>query len=179
MKKHCALEKTTRAPLPARVKAVAPATLAALALMWAAPGAASAEYWAYTTDSGTRAYTDDRDAIPERYRTEAVRESNVPLSDYQRSSTILRHPDMRSLHDRRVELDAAAPGASGRQVRSPRGVSVDLGGGLEVEVADAGDAPLRVERSVHRWEGGRLHSYTIVKQGDRVLAEIRDTPAAP
>ena len=37
-----------------------------------------------------------------------------------------------------------------------------------------GEGPIRVERNVYRWEEGSLYQYTVIRRGERVLAEIRE-----
>ena len=57
----------------------------ALGLM---PGVAAADYWRYTTESGSLAFTDDVKNVPAKYKASAERIKEEKLESYHRLSIV-------------------------------------------------------------------------------------------
>jgi hypothetical protein len=140
-------------------------TLTALALL--VPGLAAGDYYSYTTDEGTLAFTDEAKRIPARYRNAAERHADRGLVEYSRSSFVARGvgavqattPD----EDRAATREAdAAP--------APGGIALEAAPGVWVP-AGSGDAPVVVE-SAYAWRDGIYRPQTIVRRGDEVIAVI-------
>jgi hypothetical protein len=139
---------------------------------WLAPASGSAEYYAYKTESGTMAFTDDPEQIPARYREQAELQQDLALQDYERTSIVVRTPDypdeLPALYDTE---HPAAPKARPHEVVS---VEVDEGISLEVPLnADADEQPIVVETGIIGSDGRGTAERTLVKRGDKVLLEVK------
>jgi hypothetical protein len=160
---------------------IAPVVL--LAFCFAVPAQAMrAFHW--ETDTGTLAYADAKDRVPSRYLDRAKLIDVPALRDYARL-TISQH----SLRAPGAAVAAAVPAAPAPEapeigtplispvIAAPQTILVQAGNGVMIPVPAAGldpTAPIRVEKRVYRWEDGLAYPFTIVKQGDRVLVEIRE-----
>lgn len=155
-----------------------------LGVLLAAP-ASQAEIYAWRTEDGAYAYTDDRDQVPARYASQVKVLAGGTLADYPRftrqdpaaSDRYTARLAERLAYLRAVnapELAAAAPvGAqSGAQtvslatgdVRAPE---------IQLPVA-AGAGPIVVEPVTSKRSGDiRTHRVTVVRQGDDTLAVIK------
>src|SRR5262245_54827581 len=67
---------------------------------------AAAEMYAWRTDDGGYAYTDDKDQIPERYRAQAKRVSSTSLKSYERYTP--QDPQASAQYAERLERRLAA-----------------------------------------------------------------------
>jgi len=163
------------------------ALVSSLAL--AAPIAAAADIFAYRTEDGVFAYTDDRDNVPARYAADAVAVRDARLHAYPRltiedTSTAravtsrmekrldyLRQMNAASAGER--EVAAAAASATAR----PTIVSVATGNAQAptIDIAtDAGTGPIVVEPLLTKQTNdARTRRATVVKQGDRTLAVLK------
>jgi hypothetical protein len=149
------------------------------------PGTARADYYSYTQENGTKAYTDDARRVPARYRDAAETHAEKPLAEYKRftASEKPRRPGERVYSEEelraatfRERLLAEEPEIREEAPRTPRRtIDVEIGG-LTVPVEDDALAtePLFVERGVYRWYKGRYTPFTIVRRGNRVLSEIEE-----
>lgn len=169
---------------PRAVRAACLPMLAAAAL--ALP--ASADIFAWRTQDGVFAYTDDPERIPARYADQAVRLEDTSLKNYARLTRTDPVATQAAVAARAQRLEAlrrmnglAAPqataahagaGAAGGTTvtvatRNPQAPTVD------VRAAD-GAEPIVVESVLTKERGSvaSRHS-TIVRQGDRVLAFIK------
>ncbi len=156
--------------------------LVLLALSLAVPAQAMrAFHW--ETDTGTLAYTDTKERIPARYADRAHVIEVPTLQDYARLT--VSQPSPRALGQPSAAAVPAPLAAEAAQptvvaapvMATPQAIYVDAGNGLLLPVPTAGldpSAPIRVEKRVYRWEDGLAYPFTIVKQGDRVLVEIRE-----
>jgi hypothetical protein len=162
--------------------------LAALAL--AGPAAAGGAYYAWRTDEGAYAFTDDPKAIPEAYRGKAERRSLGSLRGYQRltpsdraaTAEYAKRLDARLAHLREINQPAPAPAeAAARPARgSAPAIALRTGGEhsplLEITPVDAeaSDEPVIVE-TLRAHPANRLvtRNNTVVRQGDRTLAIVR------
>jgi hypothetical protein len=178
-------------PVRISLLSVAPALAAFLV---AGPAAAERAYYAWRTDEGAYAFTDDAKAIPEAYRKQAERRTLRALESYGR----LTPSDARATSEYAKRLDArlaelrqrgervvaaeAAPRAS--QTGSAPGIALRTGGDensplLEITPVGSGgsDEPVIVETvSARREQDIVTHDNTVVRQGDRTLAIVRSRP---
>jgi hypothetical protein len=146
--------------------------LAAIGIAAASPAAAGT-YYRYETERSV-AFTDKLDNVPSRYRDTAVAIESETIFDYERAtvSEQLSPPAPRPLEG---AIAGVRSGDHGAVVRpAPEPVSVDVGGGIRVDVSDTQDEPIIVERNIPRFVDGELWFYTIVSRGDKVLAETRE-----
>lgn len=162
----------------------APGGAFALAAALIAPAPASAEMYAWRTEDGVFAYADDRDKIPARYATQAVRVGSGRFGSYERltvedsASTSAVNERLRSrleyLRDfnRAPATPAAAPVASRASTisiatGSPQAPTLDI-------AADDAAGPVVVETVLGKESTGLLtRSTTVVTQGDRTLAVLK------
>jgi len=149
----------------------------ALGLM---PGVAAADYWKYTTESGSLAFTDDVKNVPAKYKASAERIKEEKLDDYRRLSIV----DSATATPRMVgpkttsqpEPVAAAP-APAPEKRDGAIVSLDVGG-VKIDVDADSDEPIYVDKQQYSDENGYIdhNGYmaptTIVRRGDKPLAYI-------
>ena len=142
------------------------------ALLVCAPGLAAADYYSYTTEEGTFAFTDDLKRVPARYRDAANKHSDRRLVDYSRLTIVPRGattaagldwpgPDLSDV--------AAAPGLA-----DPAMIRLQLGGSVSIEVPAGSGSPIIVKRRRYRYSNGYLKPHTIVEQDGRILADIED-----
>ena len=142
------------------------------ALMTAAPAAAGT-YYRYTTESGSLAFTDELKRVPARYR-DAVEEIEArDLRDYERTSvsepgasTVAVESSLSSIEERERPTSAEPP-------RRASSITLDSGEGVLIEVPASDEEPVTVKHDILRWENGRLHRYTIIRRGGRLVAKIR------
>lgn len=148
--------------------------------------AAVAEIYAWRTDDGGYAYTDDKDQIPARYRAQAKRLSNTSLSSYERytpQDPVAAAHYAERLERRLATLRAANAGAAAGAARSeaaaatPGTLLVSTGGenASQIEVPmSAEGAPVVVEPGLSkRTNDSRTRRVTVVKQGERTIAVIK------
>jgi hypothetical protein len=145
----------------------------------------SAEIYAWRTDDGGYAYTDDPDQIPARYRAQATEQKGAPLASYERYTR--QDPDASARYAERLERRlqslrennagprqavAAAPVAS-----APGALMVSTGGEnpSQIEVPMAADGPpVVIDPGLTKRDGDfRTRRVTVVKQGDRTIAVIK------
>ena len=134
------------------------------------PSAGRADVFAYEQENGTKAFTDKLERVPARYKAKAQRRADPKLWEYKRTTIVT--PAART-PQRPVEPVIAFPGGDSlaSQEVAPRRALVEVTPGLTIPVELEDDSPLRVERK-YRWIGGRYAPVVVVRQGDRVLAEI-------
>jgi hypothetical protein len=145
----------------------------------------AADIFAYRTEDGVFAYTDDRDKVPARYAGDVVTVHNTALAAYPRltiedSATTravtsrlekrldyLRQLNAASALERQVAAKTVA--ASGTVISIPTGAP-GIAPTLEI-AAGANDEPIVVEPILTKeFNRVRTRRATIVKQGDKVLA---------
>jgi hypothetical protein len=148
-------------------------------------GAASAEIYAWRTEDGVYAYTDDPDQVPPRYAAEAKVIDSTGLNGYERytrtdPAALQRYSDrlekrlryLRTVNEAPAQAAAAAPRSSG--VRS---VSIATGNAQAPTIdidASGGGAPIVVE-PLHLLDSGAAvtRPATLVKQGGRTIAVLK------
>jgi hypothetical protein len=156
-----------------------------LAVAIATPATVSADIFAWRTEDGVFAYTDDRENIPSRYADEAVSVPDSRLRAYKR----LTVEDSASTREVTTRLERrldylrqlnAAPPAPPRDVAATGGsavISVATGNAQAptLDIATDSDAgPIVVEPITTKESCKvRTRSATIVKQGDRTLAIVK------
>lgn len=132
------------------------------------PLPAAADYYRYETDNGSIAFTDDPEQIPARYRDSARPMAEQSLHDWERTTRVEpgAHPKP-APQVRSATPDAAA----GTEV-----VTLDAGHDLDVDVSVRSDEPITIDKRVMRPDpdGKGTVEYTVVRQGDRVLMEVRE-----
>lgn len=128
-----------------------------------APGLAAGDYYAYTTDEGTAAFTDDAKHIPARYREAAEQHPDQGLAEYPRSSFVV--PGTEAVATLASEEDLAPEAAP-----TPGGIALEAAPGVWLP-AGAGDAPVVVEPG-YAWRDGVYRPHTIVRRGDEIIAVI-------
>jgi hypothetical protein len=154
--------------------------------LWLAAPAALAEIYAWRTDDGGYAYTDDRDQVPARYASQVKVLPGGQLADYARftrqdtqaSDRYAARLSERLAHLRAVnapELATASPHAVG--VGAQQTVSLATGDVRAPEIqlpVAAGAGPIVVEPVTSKRSGDiRTHRVTVVRQGDETLAVIK------
>jgi hypothetical protein len=140
-------------------------------LILAATPALAGDFFAYEQDNGTLAFSDEFAKVPARYRSNVERRSSQKLTAYSRHTEVQRYPNLRGSNPEGMG-EVRNPGIVFETAKPM--MLVNAGQGLQVPVQiDAGeDAPKVEVRYAYRWVNGRYTPFTIVRQGDRVLAEI-------
>jgi len=159
------------------MRAILTAIVAAALL---APPAGAADLFRYETESGTLSYTDDVKRIPSRYRDQAVREAPRSLSTYPRLTVVDSPPEAPAEAPAERDPFAALAEALARFAPAAPGdasaVQVPVGESFSFQAPAAGEEPVRVRRNQWREvDDGSLTYYkpfTVIEQGDRVIAEI-------
>ena len=148
--------------------------LAAIGIAAASPAAAGT-YYRYETERSV-AFTDKLENVPSRYRDTAVAIESQTLLDYERTtvSEQATPPAPRPVEGAIAGV-TPRPQALASVIAVPDTVSVEIGGGVSISTDEAHDEPLRVEHDVFRWEDGRYTRFTIIRRGDKILAEIRES----
>lgn len=154
----------------------------ALGLM---PGVAAADYWRYTTESGSLAFTDDVKNVPAKYKASAERIKEEKLDSYHRLSVVdsataaprMVGPKAISQPEPTASADAAPVAAAPAEKRDGAIVSLDVGG-VKIDVDADSDEPIYVDKQQYSDENGYIdhNGYmaptTIVRRGDKPLAYI-------
>ena len=137
--------------------------------MGAASPAAAGTWYRYETERSV-AFTDQLENVPSRYRDTAVAIESQTLFDYERATVTeaATPPAPRPVEDATSDRGGAV------LLPATESVSIDVGGGVSIQASDVGDEPILVERNVPRFVDGELWYYTVVRRGDRVLAETRE-----
>ncbi len=168
-------------------KWIARTGVTALAFVLGASASAGTLY-SWKTDDGIFAYTNEKKRIPAKYKGEAQKSQLKSMKSYARFTPGPKIDDM-PYGDRivqRLEVFHAARGeaassGAGTYVGPQYYVKLELGqrgDAIEIPVGSAtGDAePIIVEHVRVRPESGHMTSrhIRVVKQGDRILAVIKD-----
>ena len=150
------------------------------------PRGAAADYWRYTTESGSLAFTDDVKNVPARYKASAERIPEAKLDGYHRLSIVdsatatprIVGPRVVSVPEPSTDAVAAAPVAPAAPKRDGAVVSLDVGG-VKIDLNADGDEPIYVDkRQYNDLDGnyidhnGYMPPTTIVRRGDKPLAYI-------
>jgi len=158
---------------------------AAIALV-VAPRVAAADYWKYTTESGSLAFTDDVKNVPEKYKASAERIPEARLDGYHRLTVVdsatsaprTAGPRVVSQPEPVAQAPAAAPVASTQAKSDGAIVTLDVGG-VKVDVNADSDEPIYVDREQYNDADGNLIDHngfmpptTIIRRGDKPLAYI-------
>jgi hypothetical protein len=156
-------------------------------LVLVAPVAATADIFAYRTEDGVFAYTDDREKVPARYAADAVavRDSHLPayprltLEDTTAARAVTSRLEKRLDYLRQMNAASAAERAvaSSASAANRTVVSVATGNAQAptLDIATDGDtAPIVVEPLLTKaTNDARTRRTTIVKQGDRTIAVLK------
>lgn len=171
-----------------RISWVRVVVLGALFLVPLTPSV-TAEVYSWTTEDGTRAWTDDRDSVPPRYadQVRVLGEKDSGLQGYER----LTRPDpaasdryadrlaQRLEHLRRVNDQPTAAATARRAAPSATTLSLSTGGvnspRIDLSTSGApGEEPLIVEPVLTKRHGAvRTRRSTVVRQGDKTVAIIK------
>ena len=135
------------------------------------PAAARADVFAYEQDNGTKAFTDKLERVPARYKGQAKRRPDPKLFEYPRTTILATPARGKATLKRSLQPEPVMLGAGDSLARPERQAMVEVTPGLTIPVDLSDESPLRVERK-YRWIGGRYAPVVVVRQGDRVLAEI-------
>jgi hypothetical protein len=147
-------------------------------------GAASAEIYAWRTEDGVYAYTDDPDHVPPRYAAEAKVMDSTSLNGYERytrtdPAASQRYTDRleKRLRYLRAANEAPAPVVATPRSSGVRSVSIATGNAQAPTVdidASGGGAPIVVE-PLHMLDPGAAitRPTTLVKQGGRTIAVLK------
>lgn len=129
-------------------------------------------YYRYETDSGSIAFTDERERIPTRYRESVTDVPASSLFDY--AHTTLSESGASAVAPPKELPTGAAlePGEVGLQGELPERLALEIGDGVSLSIPTDPSERITVTRDVLRWEDGLLRRYTIIKRGDRIIAEI-------
>ncbi|MCH7869906.1 MAG: DUF4124 domain-containing protein [Myxococcales bacterium] len=155
--------------------------------------ASAGTLYSWKTEDGTFAYTNDKKRVPARYKNQAEASKFKSMESYARFTPGPKIED-KAYEDRIVErlevlrasADRAVSSGGATQAEQPYFVRLELGGGgrhgsgtsIEIPVGAGMDdsEPVVVEHV--RMKPGKGHAasrhFRIVKQGDRVLAVIKD-----
>jgi hypothetical protein len=146
-----------------------------LTLVWIAAvlpvtgNAAETVYYRYFTEKSV-AYTDDLENVPERYRDSVEEVEPTSIHDYSRATHTERIADPMVRPAPEKPEAAPAPGVST--------VTIEVGPGVFVDVPTGeGTEPVTVHKGWTRDDSEQVYPYTIVKQGDRILLDLRDDPS--
>jgi len=159
------------------------------AVVWAPPAAAGSLY-AWRSEDGVYSYTDDRNAIPERYRDSVVVSESKGLEGYARFTAQVGSDRAAGYSERlRARLQVLREGrkqaVEGRDVEEPSvqpgGAVVSLGSAgpgqprVELSAADPSThAPLIIEPLITRRPGdSHTRRTTVIRQGDRTLVVVK------
>jgi len=143
--------------------------LPVLLVLCASPALAK-DFYAYEQDNGTLAFSDEVAKVPARYRDQAERRSEQALVAYPRHTRVERYPNLRGNNPEGMG-EALNPNVA-REVAGQRTILINAGQGLQVPIVVGEDQPKVDVRYAYRWSNGRYTPFTIVSQGDRVIAEI-------
>src|SRR5262245_5105735 len=149
------------------------------------PRIAAADYWKYTTESGSLAFTDDVKNVPAKYKASAERIPEAKLDSYRKLSVVDSAVSASRIAGPRIvsqpEPDAAAapaPVLPGQRKRDGAGVSLDVGG-VKIDVDAEGDEPIYVDKrqytdadGTYIDHNGYMPPTTVVRRGDKPLAYI-------
>jgi hypothetical protein len=154
-------------------------------LLLAVAQTAAAEIYAWRTEDGGYAYTDDRDQIPARYRDQAKLMARKSLKSYERytpqdAASSARYAErlerrLQSLREANMPV-ARAPQA---QPPAPSRLLVSTGGegapAIEVPMdGTVASKPVVVEPHLTMRSGDfRTRRTTVVRQGDRTIAILK------
>ena len=143
------------------------------------PRIAAADYWRYTTENGSLAFTDDAKSVPAKYRASAERIPEAKLADYHRLSVVESTPGRATPKD---VTPPPAPVAAAEPVApaGPKGAVVSLNvGGIRLDVDADGDEPIYVDKQQYNDadgsfidRNGYMPPTTIIRRGDKPLAYI-------
>ena len=155
-----------------------------LSMLLASPALAGTLY-AWETEEGVHAFTDDLKKVPPRYREQAVEQRTSGLDEYERYTRndpkatgdyqrrlSERLERLRALNAQLYPSGTNAPRASG----AGQSVSLRLGGedAPELDLTSGGDQPIVIEKQRFRPKGQMATRHnTIVRQGDRTLVIMK------
>ncbi len=159
--------------------------LVATVVLLLAGSAAAEQMYAWRTDAGAYAFTDDPEAIPARYQDRAKRRETGSLDDYRRftpadgRASNRYHQQLAARLDYLRAANGAALTASLRRVTAAPAVD-SLGltyrtggsktGGIDVSLPNSGE-PIIVEYVWMRPSGKIVSQLVqVVRQGDRIIA---------
>lgn len=147
-------------------------------------GAAGAEIYAWRTEDGVYAYTDDPDLVPSRYAAEAKVVGSTGLDGYERytrtdPAASQRYGDRLEKRLRYLRAVNETPSRAAAPTPSPgvRSVSIATGNAqaptVDIDASGSG-APIVVEQ-LHTLDPGAAitRPTTLVKQGGRTIAVLK------
>jgi hypothetical protein len=166
------------------VSGIACGALAALVVGAATP--AAADLYSWRTEDGGYAYTDDPDQIPARYRAQAKQISRRSLASYERYTVQDGAAAERYAQgiERRLAALRAANQATERAEQeaiaaaAPQTLTMSTGGtnAPQITATMTNDEPVVMEPVLIREKGDlRTRRATVVRQGDRILALLKDS----
>ena len=154
-------------------------------LALAAPIAAAADIFAYRTEDGVFAYTDDREKVPARYAADAVAVRDSRLDAYPRltvedttaARAVTSQLEKRLDYLRQMNAASAAEREVAETAANRTVVSVATGNAQAptLDIAtDVDTAPIVVEPLLMKaTNDARTRRGTVVKQGDRTIAVLK------
>lgn len=133
-------------------------------------------YYRYTTDSGSTAFADKLESIPERYRGDAEEIPAQSLFDYERTTITEKQPEVKA-HEfapSGSRFDASAD--AGRGVHTDSGVVIQIDPGVRLTVPEDDDSePIRVhKRHYTAIETGATQVRTQITRNGQVLVDITE-----
>lgn len=169
------------------------AIVSCLALGLSAPAAAADRIYAWETDEGTLAFTDDPKRIPAQYRGVATSRPRADLGRYERASVVestgtAPHADrlarrLAYLRGANGAIAVAMPGIPGsgsaeaaflvRTSGSSRGVSTQVGFPVSQGPGDSGEPIVTDNVRVMPRDSDATRHITVVRQGDEILSIVR------
>jgi len=150
------------------------------------PRIAAADYWKYTTESGSLAFTDDVKNVPAKYKASAERIPEAKLDGYHRLSIVdsavagprIAGPRVVSQPEPVANAVAPAPVSPAQPKRDGAIVSLDVGG-VKIDVDADSDEPIYVDKRQYTDSDGTYIDHngympptTVVRRGDKPLAYI-------
>ncbi len=152
--------------------------------IWSASSAAAGNVYSWRTEDGGYAFTDDRAAIPARYRDQAVTRRVDGLSGYEKHTEQVKGTNQsyaQALEERLAHLRElnAEPSDTSRGTAAggvPTAISLQVGGGdtpnIQVSSGTTG-GPVVIENRFTRPAGGMVtRTSTIVTQDGRTLVVV-------
>ncbi len=155
-------------------------------MVWVAPAAAKTVY-SWRTEDGVYAFTDDRDAIPARYRADAVKRSSAHLRNYDRYTPQAKGigaayaAELTTRLEHLREFNREVPETRNRPAMARFGgvsETIRLSTGDEnapaIDISSNGDGPpIVVETLFTRPEGGAVTRQSlVVSRGGKTVAVV-------
>jgi len=141
--------------------------------------AAGGPIYHYVTDDGTYAFTDDRKKVPARYLSGVQVRPRSPLASYARF-TPAETPELRPVAPAPTPTAAEAVASAFQAAPGAAAITLRTGGAQSalIDITPRPDEPpVTIEKRRFKADGTDVtRTYTVVRQGDRLLTVIKPQP---